>query len=495
MRMQIHAMHADGAVTLWWEKPEQASGKETFTVTYGDTQLQTDTTHCTLKELPEETVCRFSVFMGDELLGETTVKTGKRLRKISVTDFGAVGDGKTMNTQALQKAIDACGPDACVMIPEGVYLTGALRLHSDMALCVGKGAVLMGSEAPEDYLPKIHSRFEGTEMECYQSLLNLGTLDHTAGPNCENVLIYGEGEICGGGQPLGLRIIEAERERLRSYIESLGEKVKEYENNNTIPGRARGRLINLSNCSHVRITGLTLKNGASWNVHMIYSDHIVTDHCFFQSSGVWNGDGWDPDSSTDCTLFASRFCTGDDSVAIKSGKNPEGNVIARPTKHIRIFDCFSEGGLGIAVGSEMSGGVEDVRIWDCDLVHSLYGVQIKATRKRGGYVRDIFVSDSCLSRFLICAVKYNDDGVGSDKPPVFENLGCRRVHFSGWARDYWEKEDHEVACIECTGFDEPGYEAKHLRFEACTAERGVQPVLVHCLDVKADVMPSGARVE
>ena len=142
MRMQIHAMHADGAVTLWWEKPEQASGKETFTVTYGDTQLQTDTTHCTLKELPEETVFRFSVFMGDELLGETTVKTGKRLRKISVTDFGAVGDGKTMNTQALQKAIDACGPDACVMIPEGVYLTGALHLHSDMALCVGKGAVL-----------------------------------------------------------------------------------------------------------------------------------------------------------------------------------------------------------------------------------------------------------------------------------------------------------------------------------------------------------------
>ena len=110
MRMQIHAMHADGAVTLWWEKPEQASGKETFTVTYGDTQLQTEKTHCTFKDLPEETVCRFSVFMGDVLLGETTVKTGKRLRKISVTDFGVVGDGKTMNTQALQQAIDEGSP-------------------------------------------------------------------------------------------------------------------------------------------------------------------------------------------------------------------------------------------------------------------------------------------------------------------------------------------------------------------------------------------------
>ena len=74
------------------------------------------------------------------------------------------------------------------------------------------------------------------------------------------------------------------------------------------------------NCRDVRITGLTLQNGASWNVHMIYSRNIVTDHCVFRSEGVWNGDGWDPDSSEDCTLFACRFFTGDDAVAIKSNK-------------------------------------------------------------------------------------------------------------------------------------------------------------------------------
>ena len=96
---------------------------------------------------------------------------------------------------------------------------------------------------------------------------------------------------------------------------------------------------------------------------MIYCDDIQTDHCTFVSEGVWNGDGWDPDSSTNCTLFASEFFTGDDAIAIKSGKNPEGNEINRPCAHIRVFDCHSDCGHGICIGSEMSGGVEDVQIW------------------------------------------------------------------------------------------------------------------------------------
>ena len=107
---------------------------------------------------------------------------------------------------------------------------------------------------------------------------------------------------------------------------------------------------------------------------MIYCDDIVTDHCTLRSGGIWNGDGWDPDSSTNCTLFATEFETEDDSVAIKSGKNPEGNAINRPTKHICVFDCHSNGGHGICIGSEMSGGVADVQIWDCDIAASSNGM-------------------------------------------------------------------------------------------------------------------------
>lgn len=476
-------------LTVFWEPFRKGKATPVYTVTLNQQKsIRTSKTHVTFENVQPDTEYTVRLQCGEQ---EKThqVRTMRSLRPIDVTKtpYGVKGDGVTLNTEALQKALDDCGRNEEVYLPAGVYLTGALRLHSGMALHLAEGAILQGTENPQDYLPKIWSRFEGTEMECYQSLLNLGELRHAEGPNCSDVLIYGQGTIAGGGQALALNVIESERERLKEYIASLGDKVKECENENTIPGRARGRLINLSNAEHVRITGLTLQNGASWNVHMTYSGNIVTDHCVFRSQGVWNGDGWDVDSSDDCTLFASEFYTGDDSVAIKSGKNPEGNQIGRPTRRVRIFDCISHAGLGIAVGSEMSGGVEDVWVWDCDLRDSLYGVQIKGTKKRGGYVRNVRVTDCVLPRFLICAVLYNDDGEGAPVPPVFSDMCCERVHFTCWARNYWEPELHEMACIDLSGFDVPGYEASNVRFVDCTAERQGIVQMKYCRNVSLDM--------
>lgn len=321
-----------------------------------------------------------------------------------------------------------------VYVPAGTFLTGALTLQDHMELYLGEGAVLQGSSNPEDYLPRIPSRFEGTERECYQSLLNLGVMDHRAGCTSGNVLIRGKGTISGGGRLLAERMMAAERERLKEYIHSLGDKVLECENANTIPGRARGRLIQICNAKNVRITGLTLQNGSGWNVHMIYSEQIVTDHCIFRSEDIWNGDDWDPDSSSDCTIFACTFYTGDDSVAIKSGKNPEGNEIGRPCSHIRIFDCICAYGHGITMGSEMSGGIEDVVIWDCDLGNSLYGLEIKGTKKRGALVPPVF--EKCLFEDTDILGRY----MGKDR----EYQPCR--------------------VIELEGFDEEGYEIRGIVF-------------------------------
>lgn len=480
-------------LTVWWEPPRTGPAGPYALSLDGGAPVETERTHHTFSCLAPDSPHSVTLLCGGELAARADLRTAPARKRLDVRGFGAAGDGQTMDTAALQAAIDACGPQEEVWLPAGVWRTGALRLHSDMALYLDEGAVLQGTDRPEDYEPRIPSRFEGIERECYSSLLNLGQLDRAGGPNARNVLIYGRGVIASGGQTLALRVIEQERQRLARYLSENAALVAACENDSTIPGRVRPRLINLSNCENVRISGLRLQNGASWNVHMIYSRGIVTDHCTFCSDGVWNGDGWDPDSSEDCTLFACRFFTGDDSVAIKSGKNPEGNAIARPTRRIRIFDCVSELGHGIAIGSEISGGVEDVHIWDCDLANSTFGVEIKATAKRGGYVRDLAVTDCVLPRVLLHSVPYNDDGEAAPAPPVFERCRYERLKLLGRYRDtHGDKGIHPCTAVEIAGFAQPGYEVKDILFRDIVMPAGRQGLLLErCAGVRFEGLSCG----
>lgn len=485
-----HIIFSD-SITLYWDKQEGVPNEGQYQILVNGKMMGvTSKTHFTMSDLKPETEYLVQVKLvqtngaesGDEaekansILRElaaseelflSTMKEKKRL-DVTKAPYHATSDGQTMNTKALQQAFDDCKTDEVVYLPAGVYLTGALRMHSDMELYLEEGAVLQGTDVVEDYLPRIKSRFEGIENESYSSLLNLGELDHDGDYNCRNVVIRGKGTIASGGRVLAERVIASERERLADYLAQLGDKIKECEKPETIPGRVRPRLINMSNCQNIVLSGVQLKNGASWNVHMIYSDSIVTNDCTFYSENVWNGDGWDPDSSTNCTIFGCTFYTGDDSVAIKSGKNPEGNQINRPAKHIRIFDCKCAFGHGIALGSEMSGGIEDVRIWDCDMSNSLCGIEIKGTKKRGGYVRNVQVRDCAAARVMFHAVGYNDDGIGAPVPPVFENCSFERMQITG---EYFDRHtDKRAACdaIELVGFDEPGYELKNILFRDVT---------------------------
>lgn len=456
------------AAVLYWDKPEAAAARAEYRVLLdGAPAGTTDKTHMTLTDLlPEHSYCA-EIYHDGSRIASLAFETAKARRRIDVTaaPYFARGDGKTMNTEALQKAFDDCGAEEEVYFPAGTYLTGALDLHSNMAVYLDENAVLQGSESPDDYLPRIWSRFEGIEQECYRSLLNAGTLDHAGGPNCAHILLYGKGTVSGGGRALAKSIIRRERELLKEYLAQNAALAASCENDSTIPGRVRGRLMNLSNCAHVRISGLTLQNGPAWNVHMIYCRDIVTDHCTLRSEDVWNGDGWDPDSSEECTLFAAEFDTSDDSVAIKSGKNPEGNAINRPTRHIRVFDCHSTGGHGICIGSEMSGGVEDVKIWDCDAATSYSGIEIKGTPQRGGYVRDVSVRDCTFPRLMIHSVPYNTDGIPAAAEPLFENLYFERLRFTGVRVGHGEPVP--VDPVEIEGFCTPGHKIKHVTIRDC----------------------------
>ncbi len=466
----------DTSITIYWDKPKNLPKEYKYEIyNQGKKEGITLKTHYTLEDLVANTEYEMEIKLVDELKKEiiesekVIVSTCKVKRRIDITKspYFAVGDGNTINTKAIQQALDDCNKDSYVYIPEGIFMTGALRMYSNTELYIDENGVLQGTDRVEDYLPRIKSRFEGLEMECYSSLINMGELDHTAGCNCENIIIRGKGTISSGGRSLAGNVIESERIRLQDYIASLGEEIKTYENADTIPGRVRPRLVNISNTKNVVIEGITLKNGASWNVHMIYSDNVITHNCKFYSHNVWNGDGWDPDSSINCTIFNCVFDTGDDSVAIKSGKNPEGNIINRPCENIRIFDCTSLCGHGFTMGSEMSGGIKNIYIWDCDVSNSMYGIEIKGTKKRGGYIKNIYVRDTKVARIMMHSVGYNDDGVGAESAPIFSDCIFENVYIEG---EYLGDGDIKYPCesIELCGFDEKGYNIRNIRFKDIT---------------------------
>ena len=486
----LYTLSGPDSITVYWDLPAQPAERYDILLD-GAHRGSTGRTHFTLRGLAPDTSYQIEV----RPLGAVRARTESPKRRLDVTaqPFGAAGDGQTDDTAALQRALDACGAGDCVYFPAGVYRSGALFGHSDMELYLAEGAVLQGAEEPEAYAPRIRSRFEGAEMECYASLLNFGTLDHTAGPNCRNVRIWGEGTIRGGGYALAWATIQSEKERMKDQLAAMQDLVKTCESENTIPGRVRGRLINLSNCQNVRIAGLTLADGPSWNVHMVYCRDVVTDHCTFRSQGIWNGDGWDPDSSEGCTLFASTFYTQDDSVAIKSGKNPEGNRINRPTRRVRVFDCRSAFGHGICIGSEISGGIEDVAVWDCDLANSQYGLMVKGTRKRGGGVRGLSVRRCTLPRVMVCQVGYNDDGVPGPRPPIFREMLFEDLTLTGRCLDADQALDGGqgggfAPCmpIQLEGFDGAGYELQDVTLRRIALAGGGTVQLARCKGVSLE---------
>ena len=156
-------------------------------------------------------------------------------------------------------------------------------------------------------------------------------------------------------------------------------------------------------------------------------------------------------------MFDVDFDTGDDCVAVKSGKNPEGNVINRPCEHICVFDCRSKGGNGIAIGSEMSGGIDDVKIWDCDIQTSFAGFNIKTTPSRGGYIKNVGIYRSKTSKILFRNfMSLNDDGESAHTVPRLENFAFEDITITG-VETYTDNQRIDKAnAVDAIGYKESG---------------------------------------
>ncbi|UAY53797.1 glycosyl hydrolase family 28 protein [Arachidicoccus terrestris] len=423
-----------------WDKPEQYDDIKTYHLFLNSKEIATsDKCNFRLTELKPATSYSFYVKaetntgIFSEASNAVSFSTRAEGAVLNIEDFGAIGDNKTLNTKAIQKAIDQCPVGGTVLVPAGTFLSGAIFLKSNMTLRIAEGGVLQGSGNVADYLPMIDNRFEGWEMKTYASLVNAGVMNHKGGFSVENLSIIGKGTIRGAGGALGAAM------RKESGI------------------RSRGRLILLMNCKNVDLQGLHIENPPCWTIHYLYCQG-VTLHDLMIHSTAPNGDGIDPDSSVDSYIFNCSFSTGDDCIAIKSGKNPEGYEIGRPTKGVRITECNFIKGHGISIGSEMSGGVSDVVVRDCQAGPLLHGFQIKATKQRGGYVRNVRVMDCQLQKITVySSVNYNNDGKAAPVVPVFENYLFKNIDLT--------TAPVNKPVIDINGFAEDGHALKNVRFE------------------------------
>ncbi|XP_027108413.2 probable polygalacturonase [Coffea arabica] len=290
----------------------------------------------------------------------------------SIEEFGGVGDGRTLNTKAFQEAVNqlsqyASEGGAQLYVPAGKWLTGSFNLTSHFTLYLHKDAVLLasqdiGSWPVVDPLPSYgHGRDAAGGR--YISLL--------FGTNLTDVVITGDnGTIDGQGALWWQQFHKKKLKFTRPY------------------------LIEIMHSDTVQISNLTLVNSPSWNVHPVYSSNIIIQGITIIAPITSpNTDGINPDSCTNTRIEDSYIVSGDDCIAVKSGWDEYGISYGMPTKQllIRRLTCISPYSAAIALGSEMSGGIQDVRAQDIVAINTESGVRIKTAVGRGGFVKDIYV--------------------------------------------------------------------------------------------------------
>lgn len=329
----------------------------------------------------------------------------------NIREHGAVGDGQTLDSPAIQAAIDARAElgGGTVYLPAGLYLAGSLFLKNNITLYLDAGAVILGSENPEDY-PLIHGRWEGKHQDTYAPLI--------AGQNLKNIAVVGRGTIDGNG--------------------AIWWKAKK-ENSLAHP---RPRLISFSNCTNVLIEGITAVNSPSWTINPVHCQNVnIRGITIINPGDSPNTDGINPDS---CRLVRISDCyvsVGDDCITIKSGTEHESSDRYAPCRDLTITNCTLERGHGgIVIGSEMSGGVKNVVVSNCVFIGTDRGIRIKSRRGRGGIIEDIRISNLIMEDVLCpftMNLYYHIGERGnlniSDKNPRPVDEGTprlRRVHFS-----------------------------------------------------------------
>ena len=384
-------------------------------------------------------------------------------RSVSLVDFGGVGDGSTLNTDAFANAIDALSKQGGgrLVVPAGIWLTGPIGLQSHIDLHVERGALLVFS-TDQDLYPIIDTNFEGLDVRRCLSPIHA--------EDAHDIAITGGGIIDGSGdawREVKKRKVSSDQwkaitarggllsedgsvwfpdegyAKARATAGSLNYPDPSLDENE-IKTFLRPVLVSLRACERVLIEDCTFQNSPCWNLHPLWcKDVVIRDITVRNPHYSANGDGIDIEACENVILTRSSFDVGDDAICIKSGKDADGRRHARKCRNLIIADCtVYHGHGGFVVGSEMSGGVENIRVTDCRFIGTDVGLRFKSTRGRGGVVKDIWCDHIYMKDIVSYGVIFNlyyagvaasdmqNDGK-SDIQPVDETTPeFRDMHFS-----------------------------------------------------------------
>ncbi len=373
-------------------------------------------------------------------------------RVFSVVDFGAVGDGKSPDTAAIGKAIAAANAagGGKVFFPAGTFLTGPIRLLSNVELNTEAGATILFSRNPDDY-PLVETRYEGiSQLRCQSpisadrahdiSITGRGVIDGSGDAwrlvrrravpaDVWQRLVQSGGVVVGGGaatkpdyndpnEDVAKTTVPAQTWYPSAEARDAGSELKKLRQGSDAANTAgyakyrialRPTLVELVNCDRVLLDGPTFRNSASWNIHPLYCDHVtVRNLTIFNESWAANGDGIDIDSCRDLLMTDCKVEAGDDGICIKSGRDAQGRQIGRPTENVNITRCMvGHAHGGFVIGSEMSGGVRNIWCSDCTFDGTDVGLRFKTTRGRGGIVQDIHVDNITMRRIKHEAILFD----------------------------------------------------------------------------------------
>ena len=315
-----------------------------------------------------------------------------------IDTYGAVEGGEVKNTDAIRQAITACYENGggTVVVPAGKWLTGPVHLKSNVQLKVVEGAELVFSDHIPDYLPAVESSWEG--LDCY----NYSPLIYAV--DCENIGLTGKGQLTcirDGWAPWDSRP-KSHMDALKElyYMAADGVPVDERQVAND-QARMRPPFIQFLRCKNVLIEGLTIRNSPFWVIHPLKCENVIARDLDVKAHGH-NTDGIDPDQTKNMLIENCIFDQGDDAMVIKAGRNHDG-WRGQPSENIVIRNCtIRKGHRFLAIGSEMSGGVRNVYMYDCKLGRDKSSVRsllyLKTNHRRGGSIENIYVKGVSCQR-------------------------------------------------------------------------------------------------